>query len=429
VRRFYYDFGRIIQVANACILTPTTTQMLQEHLAFGFKHNLAMTIRGKGMSQSGQSLPTHHSAVISMQHINQCKAVNQQTIWVDANASWADVLARTLPHNLMPYVVPYNCNLSIGGVLSVGGIGASSFKYGSAAFHVKALEIIQPDGELVKVAVSHPLAQACLGGQGLFGIIKSVCLNLRPYQPFIKTFCLVYENKATWLNDLIKAKSYADYIESFCSPMNIGSKITNDGRKPVAKWFYIIHISLEYTQHAPILADLPLSPSYLGFEQEDNTQSFLFRHNTRLHAMKTTGHWQLSHPWYECFVTAQMLENLTQILTTLPPFYANMVQVIPVSAKFPVGFLMMPEAQDVFSVMILNLGVLKKMLPMCLQSIDYLDDCFLPQGGKRYLSGFIPRKSPSDWQAHFGEQYPRWRDAKAQFDPKNLLQSYLFNQL
>lgn len=423
------DFGQLIHSAPPGVFEAPTIEVLQQFMDYAYQHNLPLTIRGKGMSQSGQSLSSSGSCIVSMNQLNNCAnlMLEDNGIWIDANSTWSDLLHVSLPINQAPLVIPYNCNLSIAGVLSAGGVGATSFKFGTANAQVNALEIVKTNGELICVDANSPQAQACLGGQGLFGIITRAFIKLRPCLQNVKTFFLIYLDKDAWLADLKQCQQYADYIESFCSPTIVGAKLTTKGRSPFAEWFYVINLSVEFNLIAPELTDFNLSPWKLVHVQEEPINSFLHRHNSRFEVMKATGQWALTHPWYECFLPEEKLKNLTQILASLPIFYANIVQVIPVSTQFPAGFLMLPQAPSLFSVMILNPGVVKTFVPACIDVINYLDSEFLPEG-KRYLSGFLPNAPQLGfWEDHFTHRYSEWIKAKTEFDPKNLLKSYLFN--
>ena len=78
----------------------------------------------------------------------------------------------------------------------------------------------------------------------------------------------------------------------------------------------------------------------------------------------------------------------------------NLVHLVPI-AKKQAGFLMLPEEEDVFSFMVLNPGVIKDLVPGCLQVIEELDAFFLARGGKRYLSGYLGAPTKAYWQKPF----------------------------
>jgi FAD/FMN-containing dehydrogenase len=165
------DFGRLTHLKPAAVFSPPTTQALQQIVAYANANNLPVTLRANGLSQCGQTLPVAGGLTIHMDRFCAVHEPEDTFIWVDANATWATLLAATLPMSRVPYVIPYNTNLSIAGLLSVGGVGAASFKHGVAASHVDAVEVVTANGEIQRVGADSPLLHACLGGLGHFGVI------------------------------------------------------------------------------------------------------------------------------------------------------------------------------------------------------------------------------------------------------------------
>lgn len=429
LRFFHEDFGKLTYSTPAAVCEPNTIDELQALMRYAYDHQLPVTIRGNGMSQSGQSLAPPGGLTLSMKNLQQTQAPEQDAIWVDANASWASLLERTLPQARVPYVLPHNCNLSIAGVLSAGGIGAASFKYGSIVSHVMDLEVMQAHGELVQVSKDSPLMQACLGGQGRFGLITKARIALRPCLPLVRTFFLVYLDKDAWLNDLQHCKQYADHVESFCSAAVQGAKLSVPGRLPFAQWLYALHVSVEYEQDAPEFSDLALTPWKLVHTQDESIHSYVHRHDARFNAMKMTGQWELTHPWYECFISSTQLANLEELLATLPIHFASVVHLVAVANNAPTGFMMLPAGQDVFALMILNPGLPEQLVPSCLQTIKNLDATLLTGGGKRYLSGYLGESVDTNyWKNHFGARYEDWLSLKKLYDPRNIFCSVLHQE-
>ncbi|WP_332247991.1 hypothetical protein [Legionella tunisiensis] len=219
-------------------------------------------------------------------------------------------------------------------------------------------------------------------------------------------------------------------MEAFCSPSLQGAKLTEEGRRmPFAQWLFALHVSLEYDNKPPQLNAVSshLKPWKTIHIQDESIHSYLHRHNSRFEAMKLTGQWDLLHPWYECFIpTAVLSKELEELLTQLPIHYATVLQIVPLANKKRIGFLMLPEAKDICALMILNPGVNPALLPSCLQTITTLDELFLQQGGKRYLSGYLGQKLASNyWQTHFGPVYSDWLRLKKEYDPRHILTSSL----
>ncbi len=173
------DFGKLTQSHPAVVCIPQSIEKIQSVLNYANQNNLPVTIRGKGMSQGGQALPITGGLTLHLDELNTVLNKESESIWVEANTSWAKLLEISLKTSQIPYVLPYNCNLSIGGVLSAAGIGASSFKFGSISTNVEALEVILANGEVQFVDSQSQLFHACLSGQGRFAVITKACIKLR----------------------------------------------------------------------------------------------------------------------------------------------------------------------------------------------------------------------------------------------------------
>jgi len=423
---FSQDFGKLINIKPAAVCIPQQLTDLQSIIQFAQQYSLPVTIRGNGLSQSGQSLPVETGITLSMQAFDKTGEYKDDIIWVEGNTTFARVLEVTLPNQDIPPVLPYNCNLSVGGVLSAGGVGASSFKFGPIVSQVAALEIVDGTGTLQTVDASSSLFQACLGGQGQFGIIKRAALRLRKCEKQLKTWCLVYDDMDDLLADFAKIRQKIDYAELFCSPCIQGSQLTDAGRLPLTQWLFGLHISMEFAEKAPDL-DRELHPWKILHSQEESIHSWALRHNGRFQSMKATGQWEMLHPWYECFIPKSVLQaSLPALLESLPAYYANMVQVVPIQS-FRDSFFQLPVEEDVYAFMILNPGLAPCFKENTLKTMEKLDALFLPAGGKRYLSGYLGEDiSTAYWKTHFGEKWQDWVSLKKQYDPSGVFRSRLF---
>ncbi|MEU6642209.1 FAD-binding oxidoreductase [Saccharomonospora sp. NPDC046836] len=104
-----------------------------------------------------------------------------RTAWVEAGASWQQVIDAAAPHGLAPL------SGSAPGVGAVsytlgGGIGLLSRRYGFAADHVRSLQVVTADGRLRQVTPhSEPdLYWALRGGGGNFGVVTGMEIDLMP---------------------------------------------------------------------------------------------------------------------------------------------------------------------------------------------------------------------------------------------------------
>ena len=67
---------------------------------------------------------------------------------VDAGVRWIELLQATVPQGKSPPTLTDFIELSIGGTLSVGGIGGQAFRWGLQVDNVLELEVITGRGEL-----------------------------------------------------------------------------------------------------------------------------------------------------------------------------------------------------------------------------------------------------------------------------------------
>jgi FAD/FMN-containing dehydrogenase len=82
-------------------------------------------------------------------------------------------------------VLPDFLHLTVGGTLSVGGVGFGSIEFGAQIDHVRSLRLVTPTGELVECdSTKHTeLFSACLAGLGQYGWIRDVTVATIPRRP------------------------------------------------------------------------------------------------------------------------------------------------------------------------------------------------------------------------------------------------------
>jgi hypothetical protein len=104
----------------------------------------------------------------------------RRTAWIEAGASWGKVIAQTAPHGLAPLSGSSPAVGAISYTLG-GGLGLLARRYGFAADHVRALDLVTPDGGLRRVDASDPdLFWALRGGGGGFGVVTGLEIGLVP---------------------------------------------------------------------------------------------------------------------------------------------------------------------------------------------------------------------------------------------------------
>ena len=122
---------------------------------------------------------------------------------VDAGATWREVLAATLPRGLVPPVLPDYLDLSVGGILAVGGVGSRTWRSGVAADNLLELRVVTGRGERVSCSPARNprLFDAVRAGLGQVAVVIGATLPLVEAPRMVRRFLLFYPDLATMLGD------------------------------------------------------------------------------------------------------------------------------------------------------------------------------------------------------------------------------------
>ncbi len=416
------DFGHLIRGAASTVARPTNIDEIQQLVAVARQGNLKITPRGKGYSQSGQSISLD-GIVLDTTYLQQVdiRSVTHQ-VTCGAGITWRDLVKATVPQGLVPCTMPLNLNLTVGGTLSAGGIGSNSHRYGSSTASVLAIEAVTGDAQRRSCSPQDlpDLFDALLGGQGRCGIIASVTLQLHPFRPRVTLYQLQYDQLAPWLADqqTMKTDPAVSHIEGFCLTA------------PSGQWQYKLNVAIEHDEQPDggKFALETLQYDQLLEVSQFATVDFLARYDGRFQAMQATGDWQLAHPWFECFLPAsQATDLIPQILDRLPACFGQGHRVLPICTQNKPKFFMTPDLPEptlLFAA--LPTGICDADIPAARQAIRELNHLIMAAGGRRYLSGWLETTGNDFWQQHFGPVYRDWLAAKQTYDAQTVFGSTLF---
>jgi cytokinin dehydrogenase len=435
IARAETDFGGLCHGRARGVVRPANARCLPDVVRSAREYGLKLTIRGKGLSQSGQSVADESLLV----DLSQCDAIRapdlaKQTITCEPGATWRGVLARAAASGLGPKVLPLNLDLSVGGTLSAGGFGSTSHRYGVAVSHVTSAEVVLGTGEVVQCgpSIQRPIFDAVLSGLGRCGIIMNAELELVPVPRTIRTFFLLYEKLDLLLEDQqrIASEGRAAHLEAFCSASVQGLYRGPTGRRqPLVHWLFGLHLGIGYQAEPPNpdLALKSLRHSQLLHVEDTDYLEHAARYDSRFHMMRLTGAWEQIHPWFEALLpVAEAPKIIAQALSSLPMFFGDGHRILlisgntdrPASLAFPsgdwaVGFTVLPT------------GIPSVFRNAALESLERLDDIVRQAGGRRYPSGWLFHTDSDGWRSHYGHSYSALLQAQREYDPDVVFQSWL----
>lgn len=136
-----------------------------------------------------------------------------KTCTAESGVTFKDLVQKTLPLGLVPYVVPELKGITIGGAVSGCSIEAMSYKYGG--FHDSCLEyeIITGTGEILNISRENnpELFEMVHGSYGTVAFLSKLKFKLYPAKPFVKMTYKKFTDFESFYAYLLEHCEKADY--------------------------------------------------------------------------------------------------------------------------------------------------------------------------------------------------------------------------
>jgi FAD/FMN-containing dehydrogenase len=175
------------------IVGATSTADVQRAVRSARELHLKVAVKASG---HGHVTPLDGGLLITTSRLNQVSVdAQQQTAWVEAGATWQQVIDAAAPYGLAPLSGSYPGLTAVPYTLG-GGLSLLARRYGFAADHVRRIEVVTPDGELRKAEDDSDLFWALRGGGGNFGVVTRMEIDLFPV-PTLHGGSLYYDLTAT----------------------------------------------------------------------------------------------------------------------------------------------------------------------------------------------------------------------------------------
>ena len=411
------DFGHIVSRAPIAVLKPGNASDIVKLIDYANRHGIKVAGRGEAHSTYGQAQALG-GVVIDMRTLAAIGAPTAGGVWVQAGATWRAVLAATTAVGLTPPVFTDYTDTTVGGTLSVGGIGGASHRHGLQIDNVLALEVVTGDGrQLTCSPTEHPLLfRSVLGGLGQFAVIVRAKLKLAPAPTNVRVYRLVY----TDVQDFVDAETICalderfHYLEGQLNPAAAGG------------YTYTLEAAAYYTAGSPpndtaLLAGLVPTAAI----EETSYVAWITRIDPTVAFLKSVGAWDLPHPWFDVFLPGSaagdyvggVAATLTAEQTGNGPilFYAFRRDKLT-SLSFQA-----PCEEVIFLFDILRFAPpVPTVVEQRIAENRALFERARDVGGKRYPISSIPF-SKQDWRQHFGSDWPLFALQKLRFDGRNVL--------
>jgi cytokinin dehydrogenase len=414
------DFGSIISKLPRAVLRPGSAQDIQRVITFANTHRLSVAMRGQAHSVFGQA-QADCGIVIDSRTLNQIHSIDEHRAVVDAGVTWRALVTATLAQGRSPRVLADYLDLSVGGLLSVGGIGGHTQHFGLAADNCLALTVVTGEGKLVTCSAAHraDLFHSVLGGLGQFAIIVKASIPLVPAQPMARIYQLAYLDLATYLADqrLLLGEGRFDFLE--------GQVVAG----PTGNWMYVIEAGAYFTSpNAPddgaLIGDLHALP---GPTITDMPYfAWLDRITPIKQMLQSLGLWEgAPHPWSDLFLPDSGVERyVSEALAARSPEAVGLAVILLYPFRrdrLRRPFIMVPHEPTLWLFDILRFPPRDPaVVDAALADNRALYEEARRIGGKRYPISAVPF-SQFDWIQHYELRWFRFLIRKARYDPRRVL--------
>ena len=416
------DFGHIVHRTPQAVVVPVSEQDVAAAVRWAGERGLRFAAQGRRHSVFGRG-QVAGGVVADMTRLRAVHAVRDDRVDVDAGASWREVLAATLPHGRTVPGLPDYLDLSVGGTLAVGGVGATISRTGALSDNVLDLRVVTGRGELLACSPhgNAALFDAVRAGLGQAGVVTRATLRLVPAPRQVRRHQLFYPDLATLLAD--QRRMVAD--DRFTAVQ--GAVLA----APAGGWTFRLDAILEFSDGTPDDAALLAALSDDRSRAQAATLPYL-DHLDRLaaleRALRANGQWAFPHPWLMTFVGDPQVEAVVERRAG-PPDTRGSGPVRPGR-----GLRVPPSRGDhPAAAAARRRAVLRGQpgpdpghrRPRAGAAARGCQPGGLPAGPRRRrhpVPGQRPADdAPTDWHAHFGPAFDRLRAAKQTFDPDTIL--------
>lgn len=407
------DYGHLVHRKPIAVLRPGSVRDVQRMVRFAGEHCLTVAMRGQGHSTYGQAQAS--GVVIDSRTMATIHSIGPDRAVVDAGVQWLDLAKATLANGLTAPVATDYLGLSVGGTLSVGGIGGATSHHGLQVDNVLALEVVTGTGELVRCspAIRPDLFHGVLAGLGQLAVIVRATLRLVPAETTARVYHLSYPDlkSFTAAQRVALADRRFSYLEGQLIPTDTG-------------WTYTLEGVMYYTppaapDDAALIEGLAPTATQITDMPYFDWLNRIYDVVQQLIALRLPG------PWINVFIPDEATDDYVAsvLAETTPADAGGVVLLYPVPRdliKQP--FSVLPDSPVVFL-----LALLRAVNPPSDQEVERLlkvnraqYDRLVALGGTHYPVGAIPL-TKADWQTHYGDRWPQFRTLKHQYDPKHIL--------
>jgi glycolate oxidase len=173
--------------APQVVVKPTDNLSIARLLDLANKQRIPVTPRGAGTGVSGGCIPIYGGILLSLERMNRILEIDREnfTAVVEPGVTLSDLYSEVEQQGLYYPLYPGEITATIGGNVATNAGGMNAIKYGVTRHNILGLEIVLPNGEIIKTggefvkcSTGYDLTQLIVGSEGTLAVVTKVILKL-----------------------------------------------------------------------------------------------------------------------------------------------------------------------------------------------------------------------------------------------------------
>ena len=188
------------------LVKPANVEQVSKIMKLAFKNIIPVTPIGARTGLSGGSLSIHGGIGLSMERFNKILEIDEDNLQVHVQPG---VITQVLQNEVAKkglYYAPDPASRGscfIGGNIAENSGGPRAVKYGVTKDFVLNLEVVLPNGEIIKTgadtlknSTGYNLTQLMIGSEGTLGIVTKATLKLIPLPKYNKLILVPFSSSS-----------------------------------------------------------------------------------------------------------------------------------------------------------------------------------------------------------------------------------------
>ncbi|HAX97758.1 MAG TPA: hypothetical protein DCY12_02380, partial [Candidatus Atribacteria bacterium] len=206
---YSYDLTFVKRKNPDYVVLPTTTEQVQEIMRFANREKIPVVPYTAGSNIGGLTIPERGGILLDLKRMNKIIRVDLECHYaiIEPGVSHALLAAELYKHNMRwswPVGPPSG---SVSSNCLCHGIGGMSGRYGLNSEEITSMEVVLPDGTLIRVgscAIQDQSWHSCMplpradgiftGWLGTTGVVTKMGVRIHPIPPLLKVFTVSTQN-------------------------------------------------------------------------------------------------------------------------------------------------------------------------------------------------------------------------------------------